>query len=87
MSLPERVKLARTKRKLTQRALTDLITTKPASSYIAQLENGGIAKPSYEVISTMARVLDVPLSWLAEGAGDEPDWGPDETPDTERQSA
>jgi transcriptional regulator with XRE-family HTH domain len=73
VNLPERVKHARTKRRLSQRALSEAAGKRP--TYIAQLENDGIKRPSYEAMVNMARVLRVPIPWLAEGKGREPAWG------------
>ena len=76
VTFPERVKLARTKRGKSQLALSK--AAELSDAYVAQVESGGIQKPGYEAVANMARVLDVPVAWLAEGAGDVPDWGPEE---------
>jgi transcriptional regulator with XRE-family HTH domain len=69
---------------MSQAGLSKAVGMSPA--YIAQLESGGILKPSYETMAEMARALRVPLAWLAEGEGAEPDWS-DAPPDTERAAS
>ncbi len=82
MTFPERVLRARTKRHLTQRQLSEAAKKKP--TYVAQIEIGGIEKPSYEAMVGMATALRVPIEWLADGDGEEPTWDEsDDAPDTE----
>lgn len=75
MDLPTRLRYARRKRGLKQRQLSNLAGLKP--TYVGQLEFNGILEPGYDKLSKIAAALDVPLEWLAEEKGDEPDWGPE----------
>lgn len=72
MTFAERLKHARDRRGLTQRALSEAAGMKP--SYVAQAEVGGIEKPSHQAMLGLAKGLRVPLEWLFDGSGPEPEW-------------
>lgn len=76
MDAAERVKYARTKRGLSQRGLADKAGL--SNAYVQQLENEGdgasIKEPGLTSLEKLATALDVPVAWLAFGAGDEPSW-------------
>lgn len=80
MKLSDRVKLARTKRGISQRGLAARI--KVSTGYISQLENTGegakIEEPGLAILKRLALALDVPLLWLAYGEG-KPRWSRRET--------
>lgn len=84
MTVAERVKLARTKRRLSQRDLAERASL--SSGYLTHLERGDnealsskekIGSPKLDSIERLAHALDVPVAWLAFGSGDEPVWDPD----------
>lgn len=85
MTLAERVKLARTKRGLTQRELAERCDPKLSAGYISMLETpagqaNAIAKPGLPGLQRIASVLEVPEGWLILGAGDEPAWPAEPAP-------
>lgn len=91
MTPAERVRLARQKRKFSQRELSSL--AKVAPNYVYMLErsldpderdsNEQIKVPGLEHLQKLAEALGVPVGWLAFGTEPEPEWG-DEVADTER---
>lgn len=46
-----------------------------SGAYAAHIENCLIASPKSETLKKLARVLNVPVEWLAYGVGPEPKWG------------
>lgn len=67
MSLPTRLRFARVKRGLSQRALTALAGLSPA--YVSQIESGVRQNPSLPNVERLALALGVPAAWLAFGLG------------------
>lgn len=72
--IAERVRDARLLRGMTKAQLAS--ASGLSSSYLAQLENPGagatIKEPGATKLSALASALDVPLEWLASGAGPAP---------------
>ena len=97
MTLPQRVKLARTKRGLTQRELAE--RTKHAdgpaaisSGYISMLEKepgepNAVESPGLSGLKRIAEALLVPEEWLILGVGDEPVWEPNPLSDVAAKEA
>lgn len=76
MTLGERVKLARTKRGLTQDELAE--RSGLSNGYISLVERDGDREkrgPGVGSVNQLATALGVPVEWLAYGVGDEPDLG------------
>jgi transcriptional regulator with XRE-family HTH domain len=77
MHLSERVKLARTKRGVSQHELGE--RTGLSGGYISMLERppGGknaVESPGIEGLKKIAAALSVPETWLVLGVEPEPDW-------------
>lgn len=77
MVLADRLKLARSKRGLTQDELADRCNL--SNGYISMLERApgapnSIKSPGFAALRDLAKALDVPLEWLADGEGEEPEW-------------
>jgi transcriptional regulator with XRE-family HTH domain len=91
MTTVERVRLARKKRGLTQKALSGAAGL--SNAYVGLLERSldperpedaaCIESPGVDALERLAVALDVPIGWLAFGLEPEPDWS-DAVPDTER---
>lgn len=71
-TLAQRLKLARTKRGLTQVQLAKLAGEGVQQSDISKLERGDALATS--AIARLARALRVPSAWLEENEGPVPDW-------------
>jgi transcriptional regulator with XRE-family HTH domain len=78
------MRLARVKRDISQRELAKVAGM--SDTYVFQLERGDvdsletnekIKNPGVDAIAKIARVLNVPATWLAFGEGPEPDWDAD----------
>lgn len=86
VTLPQRVKLARTKRGLTQRELAERTRGAggPAAispGYVSMLEKetgepNAVESPGLLGLKKIAEALLVPEEWLILGQGDEPTWEP-----------
>jgi transcriptional regulator with XRE-family HTH domain len=86
----ERVRYARKKRGLGQKALSE--SAGLSNAYVTHLERSldpdrsegtaTIESPSLVVLEQLANALRVPAAWLVLGVEPEPDW--DDPPDTER---
>lgn len=61
----QRIREERKKKSMSMQALADICGT--SSSYISDLENGKIKKPSFEMIIKIADALYVPVSYFSEG--------------------
>lgn len=82
VNVVERIRHARKKRHLSKPKLSEAAGL--SNAYVTQLERSlepdadtaaTIAQPGIEAIQKLAAALDVPVEWLAFGAGEEPDWG------------
>lgn len=69
-SFAQRVKQARAMRTMTQESLAKVAEI--AQSDVSKIERGLILKTT--AIARLARALRVPVLWLEEGSGEEPDW-------------
>jgi transcriptional regulator with XRE-family HTH domain len=69
-SFAQRVKQARAMRTMTQESLAT--AAEIAQSDVSKIERGLILKTT--AIARLARALRVPVLWLEEGVGEEPDW-------------
>lgn len=67
MNIGERIKLSRSRLKMTQQQLGDRIGANKAS--ISQWENG-VYTPDAKNLSALAKALSVPVFWLMDGKGD-----------------
>jgi transcriptional regulator with XRE-family HTH domain len=91
MTTAERVRLARKRRGLTQKALSEAAGL--SNAYVGLLERSldperpaaasCIESPGVDALERLAVALDVPIAWLAFGLEPEPTWD-DGVPDTER---
>lgn len=82
MVLADRLKLARSKRGLTQDELAELCSL--SNGYISMLERApgapnSIKSPGFAALRDLAKALNVPLEWLADGEGEEPVWAEPES--------
>ncbi len=90
MTVVERIRHARKKRGLSKSGLSDAAGL--SNAYVTQLERSlepdadtaaTITQPGIEAIQKLAAALDVPVEWLAFGAGEEPEWGTQAVPAAE----
>lgn len=68
-SLGEYLTYVRTAKRMTLREVEEATGREVSNAYLSQLENGGIKKPSPNILHTLAEVYGVPYERLMEKAG------------------